>query len=99
VGLTLFLWAFHKPKMAEMSMVKWPVRMITLGVAKWFNLSQGDKSMGTLSRARPEPTPSQAAKVAAIKKAVQQGVYEVNCAEVANMLILHLLTPRSCRYS
>lgn len=47
--------------------------------------------MKLLSRARPESYTSRAEKVFAIKKAVQEGTYEVDSTKVADALIINLL--------
>jgi anti-sigma28 factor (negative regulator of flagellin synthesis) len=55
--------------------------------------------MKLLSRARPVSYPSRAEKVSAIKKAVQEGTYEVDSAKVANTLIINLLNHSMRLYS
>ena len=42
-------------------------------------------------RAKSASYPNRAQRVAAIKKAVQEGSYECDSAKVANILIIHLL--------
>lgn len=42
-------------------------------------------------RASAESYPSRAEKVSAIKRAVQEGSYEIDSTKVANILIIHLL--------
>lgn len=42
-------------------------------------------------RANSESYPNGAERVAAIKKAVQEGSYETDSTKVANILIIHLL--------
>jgi hypothetical protein len=42
-------------------------------------------------RASAESYPSRAERVSAIKKAVQEGSYEIDSTKVANILISHLL--------
>ena len=42
-------------------------------------------------RASSESYPSRAERVSAIKKAVQEGSYEIDSTKVANILIIHLL--------
>ncbi len=55
------------------------------------NTLKGDNRMKLLSRVIPASYPSRAEKVFAIKKAVQEGTYEVDSAKVANTLIINLL--------
>ena len=42
-------------------------------------------------RANSESFPNRAERVAAIKKALQEGSYETDSTKVANILIIHLL--------
>jgi hypothetical protein len=42
-------------------------------------------------RASPESYLMRAKKVSALKKAVQEGTYEIDSTKVANILIIHLL--------
>jgi Anti-sigma-28 factor, FlgM len=42
-------------------------------------------------RPNPESYPNEAERVAAIKKALQEGSYETDSTKVANILIIHLL--------
>jgi hypothetical protein len=52
----------------------------------------GDKSMQPLFRGRPKSYPSRTEKVCAIQKAVQKGTYQIDTPNVANALLIHLLT-------
>ena len=46
--------------------------------------------MKTLFKASPESYHSRAERVSAIKKAVQEGSYEIDSTKVADILIIHL---------
>jgi anti-sigma28 factor (negative regulator of flagellin synthesis) len=48
--------------------------------------------MKPLSRSRPESHQIRAEKVCALRKAVQEGVYEVDSKKLANILVIQLLS-------
>jgi anti-sigma28 factor (negative regulator of flagellin synthesis) len=52
---------------------------------------QGDKSMKPLFRERPTSYQSRADRVSAIKREVDNGTYEIDSTNLANIMIIHLL--------
>ena len=47
--------------------------------------------MNPTFRAIPETYPNRVERVSAIKKAIQEGSYEIDSTKVANLLIIHLV--------
>jgi hypothetical protein len=61
------------------------------GPRRYVISSLGDKSVEPPFRTNPELYLSRTERVFAIKKAVQEGSYEIDSTKVANILITHLL--------